>query len=155
MAAGLNLAVGFGLPFTRVKVGFINAAVAAAAAAVTAYNSLPYPVPLLVGAGNALLDVAIGFGAHISTGLIGAIDAGIVIAAAWFTHQAVSPVVVVPPPPPEPVPLLACSSIRPHKPARSARSAPARARKRRVSRSPQTRAAGNHPQRSSRPIDYE
>jgi hypothetical protein len=87
-------------------VGFINTAVAAVAAAVTAYNTRPYPVPLLVGAGNAILGVTVGFGAHISTGLIGAIDAGIVIVAAWFTHQAVSPVVTVPPAPvpPQPVP---------------------------------------------------
>jgi hypothetical protein len=43
---------------------------------------------------NALLAVAIGFGPHISTGLTSVID------AALFTHQAVSPVVVVPPDPP-------------------------------------------------------
>ncbi|GAA4626848.1 hypothetical protein GCM10023196_036770 [Actinoallomurus vinaceus] len=94
VAAGLNLLVGFGLPFTRVEVGLVNAAVAAVAAAVTAYKTRPYPVPLLVGAGNALIAVAVGVGAHISPAITSIIDGGIVLAAAFFTHQAVSPVVI-------------------------------------------------------------
>lgn len=92
IAAGISLAITFGLPLSSDQEGLIMAAVTAVLGVYVAWVTTGTQLSLIVGAAKALIALGVGFGLPLTPDKTGALIAFLSLALGFFNHTQNSPV---------------------------------------------------------------
>lgn len=91
IAAGISLAITFGLHLSSEQEALIMAAVTAVLGVYTAWVTTGTQLSLIVGAAKSLLALGVGFGLPLTSDQTGAVIAFLTLALGFFNHTQNSP----------------------------------------------------------------